>query len=65
MNNHSMHTADYATHLKIVALAFVAAIVFTGIGVSARSGDGYTQQARVIKAGKPAAIASTDALVIR
>ena len=65
MNNHSMYTADYATHLKIVALAFVAAIVVAGVGVSARSSDGYSQTAHVIKAGKPAAIASSDVLVIR
>jgi len=65
--NHSIYSADRMTHLKIVVVALVAGIVVVGFGISARvnSDEGYTQTARVIKAGKPVAITSSDALVVR
>ena len=60
--NHSIYSADRTTHLKIVVVALVAGIAVAGFGISARitSDDGYTQTARVIKAGKPVAITSSD-----
>ena len=65
--NHSIYSADRSTHLKIVVVALVAGIVVLGFGISARSisDDGYTQTARVIKAGKPVAITSSGASVVR
>ncbi len=66
--NHSIHSADRTTHLKIVVVALVAGIAVAGFGISARnttSDDGYTQTARVIKAGKPVAITSSGASVVR
>jgi hypothetical protein len=65
--NHSIYSADRSTHLKIVVVALVAGIVVAGLGISARSNsdDGYTQTARVLKAGKPVAITSTNASVVR
>jgi hypothetical protein len=65
--NHSIYSADRTTHLKIVIVALVAAIATAGFAFSARdhSDSGYTQTARVIKAGKPVAVTSSDALVIR
>jgi hypothetical protein len=65
--NHSIYSADRSTHLKIVVVALVAAIVVVGLGITARSNsdDGYTQTARVIKAGKPVAITSTDTSMVR
>lgn len=64
--NHSIYSADRGTHLKIVVIALVAGIAVAGFGIAARSNsdDGYAQTARVIKAGKPVAITSTDASVI-
>ena len=54
--NHSIYSADRTTHLKIVVVALVAGIAVAGFGISARStDDGYTQTARVVKAGKPVA----------
>ena len=52
--NHSIYSADRSTHLKIVVVALVAGIAVAGFSISARnnSDDGYTQTARVIKAGK-------------
>jgi hypothetical protein len=64
--NHSIYSADRSTHLKIVVVALVAGIAVAGFGISARtSDDGYTQTARVIKAGKPVAITSSTASVVR
>jgi hypothetical protein len=64
--NHSIYSADRGTHLKIVVIALVAGVVVTGLGISARinSDDAYAQTARVIKAGKPVAVTSTDASII-
>jgi len=38
-----------------------------GLGISARSNadDGYTQTARVIKAGKPVTVTSTNGSMVR
>jgi hypothetical protein len=65
--NHSIYSADRTTHLKIVVVALVAGIAVAGFGISARinSDDGYTQTARVIKAGKAVTITSSDASVVR
>ena len=65
--NHSIYSADRTTHLKIVVVALVAGIVVAGFGISARSStdQGLTQTARVIKAGKPVAITTSEMSVIR
>ncbi|MCP3476188.1 hypothetical protein NLM33_38895 [Bradyrhizobium sp. CCGUVB1N3] len=65
--NHSIYSADRSTHLKIVVVALVAGIAVAGLGITARSGsdDGMTQTARVIKAGKPVVVTSTNASLVR
>ena len=64
--NHSIYSADRSTHLKIVVVALVAGIAVAGFGISARtSSDEYTQTARVIKAGKPVAVTSSNMMVVR
>jgi len=65
--NHSIYSADRSTHLKIVIVALVAGIVVAGLGISARtnSDDGYAQTARVIKAGKPVTVTSSNASMVR
>jgi secreted protein with Ig-like and vWFA domain len=64
--NHSIYSADRTTHLKIVVVALVAGIVVAGLGISARNtDDGYTQTARVVKAGKAVALTSSDAALVR
>jgi hypothetical protein len=63
--NHSIHSADRATHLKIVAVALVAGLAVAGFGISARSTSYYTQTAHVIKAGKTMAVTSSDTMMVR
>ena len=65
--NHSIYSADRSTHLKIVVVALVAGIAVAGLSISARntSDEGYTQTARVMKAGKPVAITSSTNSVVR
>ena len=38
--NHSIHSADRATHLKIVVVALVAGIAVAGFGIAARTNVG-------------------------
>jgi hypothetical protein len=64
--NHSIYSADRTTHLKIVVVALVAGIAVAGLSISARSSsDDYTQTARVIKAGQPVTVTSSDAVTVR
>jgi hypothetical protein len=63
--NHSIHTADRSTHLKIVAVALVAGLVVTGFGICVRGHSDDTQTAHVIKAGKPMAVTNADASIVR
>jgi hypothetical protein len=65
--NHSIYSADRATHMKIVVVALVAGIAVAGLGISARlsADNGYSQTAHVIKAGKPVVITSSDTSIIR
>jgi hypothetical protein len=65
--NHSIYSADRSTHLKIVIVALVAGIAVAGLGIGARLGsdEGLTQTARVMKAGKPVAITSSNTSIVR
>ena len=65
--NHSIYSADRSTHLKIVVVALVAGIAVAGFGITARatSDNGLTQTARVLKAGKPVVVTSSDVSLVR
>jgi hypothetical protein len=63
--NHSIHSADRSTHLKIVVLALVAGIAVAGFAISARTNTDDSQTARVMKAGKPVVLTSSDSSVVR
>jgi hypothetical protein len=65
--NHSIYSADRTTHLKIVVVALVAGILVAGFSISTRNGsdEGFTQTARVMKAGKPVVITSSGSSVVR
>jgi len=65
--NHSLHSADRSTHLKVVVVALVAGIAVAALAIATRSNADHSQTAavRVIKAGKPVAITSSDSSVVR
>jgi hypothetical protein len=66
--NHSIYSADRTTHLKIVVVALVAGILVAGFGISAHNSttdEGYTQTARIMKAGKPVAVTSSSNSLVR
>ncbi|MFZ1922014.1 MAG: hypothetical protein WBD53_00645 [Xanthobacteraceae bacterium] len=52
--NHSMYNADRATHLKIVVIGLVCAIVVAAVGIFANVGSGVNLGTEVlVKAGQP------------
>jgi hypothetical protein len=63
--NHSFHSADRSTHLKIVVVALVAGIVVLGLGMSARTSTEYTETAHVVKAGKAITVTNSDTMMVR
>jgi len=63
--NHSIHSADRATHRKIVMVALMAGVLVAGFGLFARSGSDYTQTARVVKAGGPVTLTNLDMIAVR
>jgi hypothetical protein len=65
--NHSIYSADRATHLKIVVVALFAAVVVAAVGITARinADDGYAHAARVFKAGNPVAVTSSNTSMVR
>ena len=66
--NHSIHSADRSTHLKIVVVALVAGIAVAAFGIAARSSSDFTQTAQttqVVKAGKPVVITSSGTSTVR
>jgi hypothetical protein len=68
--NWSMYTADRTTHLKIVAVGLVAAILVSVIGISARElnlgTDILTAQAPTVsKAGGPVVLTDQGRTTIR
>jgi hypothetical protein len=65
--NYSIYSADRTTHVKIVVVALVAGILVAGFGISARntSDEGMTQTARVMKAGKPVMVTTTNNSLVR
>jgi hypothetical protein len=66
--NHSIHSADRGTHLKIVVVALVAGVAVAAFGIAARTNPDYSQTAQsthVLKAGKPVVITSSGTSEIR
>jgi hypothetical protein len=63
--NHSFHSADRTTHLKIVVVALIAGIAVAGFGISARTNSDYAQTAHVVKAGKVITVTSSNGSMVR
>ena len=58
--NHSIYTADRATHLKIVMVALLAVSVLGVLGPPLHS-----DSKAVLKAGKPLVVSSTTTSLVR
>ena len=68
--NHSLMTADRTTHLKMVVVSLVAAIIVVVVGISARLTDtsqttARLQSAPVMKAEKSVTFTSSEAVRVR
>jgi hypothetical protein len=71
--NHSIYGADRLTHLKIVVVALIGAIVVAGVGIAARdtSATSGVTTARnqelvpIVRAGKPLVVGDRDIPIIR
>ena len=69
--NHSLRSADYTTHLKIVAVALAGAIAVVAIAINLRFADSGSAGTRlhgavaVVKAGKPASYTASDVIRVR
>ena len=61
--NHSIYSADRTTHLKVVIVALIAGILVAGFGIISMrnsSDEGLAQTARVMKAGKPVKVTTSN-----
>jgi hypothetical protein len=54
--NYSMHTSDRRTHLKIVAVGLLLAVVVTCVGIFARNTDIDLGTEPLVKAKQPTVI---------
>ena len=77
--NHSLVTADRNTHLKMVVVALVAAIMVVSVGIAARVSSSldlgtdiiaatpgeHAVKVGVVKASKPVAVTSSGASTVR
>ncbi len=63
--NHSFHSADRATHLKIVVVALTAGIAVAAFGLATHRTVDYTQTARIIRPDKPMAVTNADTMMVR
>ena len=61
--NHSMYSADRATHLKIVVVALVAGIAIAGLGLYSDAAS--SQAERIVQIGKSTTMISSAALAAR
>jgi hypothetical protein len=54
--NHSIYSADRATHLKIVVVGLLCAVLVAAIGTFAHISDVDLGTAQLVKAGQPTAV---------
>lgn len=63
--NHSFHSADRTTHLKIVAIGLLAGIAMAGFAMNARRSFDSAPASHVTAAGKLITITSADSSIMR
>jgi hypothetical protein len=54
--NHSIYSADRATHLKIVVVGLLCAVLVAAIGTFAHISDVDIGTTQLVKAGQPTAV---------
>ena len=54
--NHSMYSADRRTHLKIVVVGLLCAILVAAVGIFAHVSDFDLGTAPLVKAGQPTVV---------
>jgi hypothetical protein len=54
--NHSIYSADRATHLKIVVVGLLCAVLVAAIGTFAHMSDVDIGTTQLVKAGQPTAV---------
>ena len=54
--NHSIYSADRATHLKIVVVGLLCAVLVAAIGTFAHISDVDLGTSQLVKAGQPTAV---------
>ena len=54
--NHSIYSADRATHLKIVVVGLLCAVLVAAIGTFAHISDVGLGTTQLVKAGQPTAV---------
>jgi hypothetical protein len=54
--NHSIYSADRATHLKIVVVGLLCAVLVAAIGTFAHIGDVDIGTTQLVKAGQPTSV---------
>ncbi len=57
--NHSMYSADRATHLKIVVIGLLCATVVAAVGIFAHVSDLDLGTAALVKAGQPTTLSGS------
>ncbi len=64
--NHSIYSADRATHLKIVIVALVSAVAVSGLAISSHvRSDNAGFNTAAVKVGKPIAMTAASMTVSR
>jgi hypothetical protein len=61
--NHSMYGADRGTHIKIVAVGVLFAVMLAAVGLFARVDSLDLGTAPLVKAGQPAVVSGNVAVV--
>ncbi len=63
----TLQGASRTTHLKIILVSLVAAIIFVAVGINAKisDGDASSTDRGILKAGQPTAFAGQADMAIR
>ena len=61
--NHSIHSADRLTHLKIVVVGLACAIAVAAVGMFAHVSDLDLGTAQIVKAGQPTVMSDVPRVI--